>query len=47
MAIGDKVDSGRTGRDHHHRLAFIGEPLDQFVDLDDRADIDAASAHRK
>ena len=33
---------GQIGRDHHHRLAFIGEPLDQFVDLDDRADIDAA-----
>jgi hypothetical protein len=25
-----------------HRLAFIGEPLDQFVDLDNGADIDAA-----
>jgi len=31
----------RADRDHH-RLAFIGEPLDQFVDLDDGADIDAA-----
>ena len=41
-AIGDNADLGQIGRDHHHRLAFIGEPLDQFVNLDDRADIDAA-----
>jgi len=41
-AIGDNADLGQIGRDHHHRIAFIGEPLDQFVDLDDGADIDAA-----
>ena len=46
-AIGQRHDLGQIGRDHHHGLALIGEPLDQFVDLDNRADIDAASAHRK
>jgi len=34
-AIGQRHDLGQIGRDHHDRLAFIGEPLDQLVDLDE------------
>src|SRR6185437_16484336 len=32
----------QIGGDHDHRLAFVGEAVDQLVNLDDRADIDAA-----
>jgi hypothetical protein len=41
-AIGPRRDLGQIARDHHHRLVFVRQPLDQLGDLDDRADIDAA-----
>ncbi len=40
--VGYRRQRGLWADRDHHRLAFIGEPLDQFVDLDDGADIDAA-----
>ena len=41
-AIGDGEDLRQIGGDDHDGLAFVGEAVDDLVDLGDRADIDAA-----
>ena len=40
--VGKGHDLGQVRGDHDHRLALVGEAVDEFVDLDDRADVDAA-----
>ena len=41
-AVGELQDLRQVGRDHHHREAVVGEPVDELVDLGDGADVDAA-----
>ena len=39
--VGKGHDLGQVGGDDDHRLALVGEAADEFVDLDDGADVDA------
>jgi hypothetical protein len=38
-AVGQGHDLRPIGGDHDHRLAVVGEPVDQLVDLDDGVDV--------